>query len=66
MSFRRPTHVDETFTNYGVTYFIGHGANENHSMSIPWHQVRAILHWINEPSRANELSRIQIHHAENL
>jgi hypothetical protein len=47
MSFRRPTHDDEIFTDYGLTYFIGHGANENQSMSIPWHQVKSIKKFIN-------------------
>ena len=47
MSFRRPTHDDEMFDDYGLTYFIGHGANENQSMSIPWRQVRSIKKFIN-------------------
>ena len=47
MSFRRPTHDDEMFDDYGLTYFIGHGANESQAMSIPWRQVNSIKKFIN-------------------
>ena len=49
MSFRRPTHDDDTFSERGITYWIEDSRPNDRSYvdwTLPWRQVNAIKRFI--------------------